>query len=237
MPTLADGGFIPFFYFRPEVLTGGRMALQIQTIVSQPFAENTYVVWREGSANAIVIDPGTEPDLILQFLADRGLTPVVILNTHGHSDHIAGNASLKEAFPKAPIVIGSGDAPMLADPDLNLSRPFGFDLISPPADQVVCEGDDVLFAGVPMHIREIPGHSPGHVVFILGDEGIVFGGDVLFRGSIGRTDFPRGSVEALEKGIREKLYTLPDETVVYPGHGPVTKIGHEKRTNSYVREK
>jgi hydroxyacylglutathione hydrolase len=212
------------------------MSLQIQTIVSMPFAENSYVVWRDGSRQAIVIDPGTEPEAILEFLADRGLTPAAILNTHGHADHIAGNADLKAAFPDAPLVIGVNDVPLLTDPDLNVSRSFGFELVSPPADRTVREGDQLEFASLTFEVRDIPGHSPGHVVFIVPKEGVVFGGDVLFRGSIGRTDFPGGSFETLAAGIRNKLYTLPDETVIYPGHGPVTKIGYEKRTNPFVSD-
>src|SRR5829696_7249003 len=210
------------------------MRLQIQTIVSMPFAENTYVVWRGGGPEALVIDPGTEPDAILSFLSDTGLTPAAILNTHGHADHIAGNADLKAAYPAAPLVIGSADAPLLSDPELNVSRSYGFDIVSPPADRLVREGDTLLFAGLTLDIREIPGHSPGHIVYVVRDGGVVFGGDVLFRGSIGRTDFPGASFETLASGIRAKLYTMPDETVVYPGHGPVTKVGHEKRTNPYV---
>jgi hydroxyacylglutathione hydrolase len=210
------------------------MRPQIQTIVSLPFSENTFIAWLDGRDDCVVIDPGTEPDAILAFLKERGLTPAAILNTHGHSDHIAGNADLKQAFPDAPLAIGVGDAPMLTDPSLNLSRAFGVDLVSPPADQLLHEGDSVLFAGLTLDIREIPGHSPGHIVFVVRDAGIVFGGDVLFRGSIGRTDFPGGSFDTLAKGIRTKLYNLPDETVIYPGHGPVTKVGHEKRTNPYV---
>lgn len=212
------------------------MQPQIQTIVSMPFAENTYVAWIEGRADALVIDPGTEPDAILAFLEDRGLTPAAILNTHGHADHIAGNAALKAAYPDAPLVIGALDAPLLADADLNVSRPFGFEVVSPPADRLVREGDTVSFAGLTLDIREIPGHSPGHVVFLVRDTKVVFGGDVLFRGSIGRTDFPGGSFETLATGIRNKLYTLPDDTVVYPGHGPVTTVGREKRTNPFVPE-
>jgi hydroxyacylglutathione hydrolase len=210
------------------------MPVEIQTIVSMPFAENTYVVWVTGNSQAIVVDPGTEPDAILAFLNDRGLVPDAILNTHGHSDHIAGNADLKVAYPAAPLVIGAGDAPMLTDPDLNLSRPFGLDIVSPPADRLVREGDTLSFAGLTLDILEIPGHSPGHIVYVVRGEGLVFGGDVLFRGSIGRTDFPGGSFETLAAGIRGKLYTMPDETVVYPGHGPVTKVGYEKRTNPFV---
>jgi hydroxyacylglutathione hydrolase len=210
------------------------MRLQIQTIVSMPFAENTYVAWQEGRTDAVVIDPGTEPEAILAVLREQGLTPAAILNTHGHSDHIAGNADLKAAYPDAPLVIGVGDEPLLTDPDLNLSRPFGFEIVSPPADRLVREGDSVLFARLTLDIREIPGHSPGHIVYVVRGAGVVFGGDVLFRGSIGRTDFPGGSFETLAAGIREKLYTMPDETAVYPGHGPVTKVGHEKRTNPFV---
>ena len=212
------------------------MAVQIQTIVSMPFSENTYVVWRDGSRDALVVDPGTEPEAILAFLEANDLVPVAILNTHGHSDHIAGNADLKAAYPDAPLIIGHGDAAMLTDPDLNLSRPFGFEIISPPADRLLNEGDHLELIGLKLEVFEIPGHSPGHIVFVARDDGIVFGGDVLFRGSIGRTDFPGGSFDTLAAGIRSKLYVLPDNTVVYPGHGPVTKIGFEKQTNPFVPE-
>lgn len=212
------------------------MRLEIQTIVSMPFAENCYVAWLAGRTDAVVVDPGTEPDAILEFLRDRGLTPAAILNTHGHADHIAGNADLKAAYPEAPLVIGRGDAPLLTDPTRNVSRSFGFDVVSPPADRLVGEGDTVSFAGLTLDIREIPGHSPGHVVYVVRDGGVVFGGDVLFRESIGRTDFPGGSFETLAAGIRSKLYTMPDETVVYPGHGPVTRVGYEKRANPFVPE-
>ena len=199
-----------------------------------PFAENTYIVWLDGHPEALVIDPGLEPQLILDFLAARGLRAVAILNTHGHADHIAGNADLKAAFPDAPLIIGRADAPLLADPVLNVSREYGFDLVSPPADRLVAEGDILLFAGLTLDILDIPGHSPGHVVFVVRGEGVVIGGDVLFRGGIGRTDFPGGNFDQLATGIRTKLYPLPDETVVYPGHGPVTKIGYERRTNPFV---
>ena len=210
------------------------MPLQIQTIVSMPFSENTYVVWADGRPDCLVIDPGTEPDAILDFLTDRGLTPAALLNTHGHADHIAGNADLKAAYPAAPLVIGVNDVPLLADPVLNVSRGYGFDIISPPADQTVREGDTLSFAGIDLEIFDVPGHSRGHVVFLARAAGVVFGGDVLFRGSIGRTDLPGGSFETLADGIRTKLYVLPDATVVYPGHGPVTTVGQEKKYNPFV---
>jgi hydroxyacylglutathione hydrolase len=210
-------------------------ALHIHTIVSLPFEENTYIVWRAGSGDALVIDPGLEPELILEFLRERQLRVAAILNTHGHADHIGGNAALKDAFPEAPLLIGADEQHLLTDPQANLSAPFGMPVVSPPADQVVKEGELVEAAGIRLEVLEIPGHSPGHVVFVYRAQPvIVFGGDVLFRGSVGRTDFPGGDGQLLFDGIRRKLFTLPPDTVVYPGHGPVTTTGHEKRTNPFV---
>jgi glyoxylase-like metal-dependent hydrolase (beta-lactamase superfamily II) len=211
------------------------MTMQLRTLVSMPFAENSYVAWRPGRRDALVFDPGFEPELILDTLRDEGLTPALILNTHGHVDHIAGNAALKDAFPDVPLLIGAGDAVMLTDPFANMSALFGESVTSPPADRTLREGDVVEAAGFRLEVLEVPGHSPGHVVFVLRDEpAVVFGGDVLFRGSIGRTDFPGGDLEGLLSGIRAKLWPLPDDTVVYSGHGPTTTVGHEKRTNPFL---
>jgi hydroxyacylglutathione hydrolase len=209
--------------------------LNIRTLVSMPFEENTYVVWRPGSTACIVIDPGLQPELIEDCLREEGLTLATILNTHGHADHIAGNAAMKQLVPDAPLVIGAGDAPMLADAEANLSAGFGFAVLSPPADRTVKEGDTIEAAGITLGVLDVPGHSPGHVVFVhQGKPMLVFGGDVLFRGSIGRYDFPGSSGPLLLEGIRRKLFTLPSDTVVYPGHGPVTTVGHEMRTNPFL---
>jgi hydroxyacylglutathione hydrolase len=209
--------------------------LHIRTVASQPFDENTYIVWLPGRRDALVIDPGLEPDLILECLRDEGLTAAMILNTHGHADHIAGNAAMKEAFPDAPLLIGRNDVPLLSDPYLNLSAPFGLALTSPPADRTLAEGDVVEAAGISLEVLDVPGHSPGHVVFVhRGDPCRVFGGDVLFRGSIGRYDFPGSDGRLLLDCLRRKLLTLPPDTVVYPGHGPVTTIGRERDTNPFL---
>jgi hydroxyacylglutathione hydrolase len=212
------------------------MPLQIRTVVSRPFDENTYVVWLDGRDDCLVVDPGTEPELIDSCLQSNNLRVAAVLNTHGHADHIAGNRAMKRAWPDAPLIVGELDAEMLTDAVLNLSAPFGMPLTSPPADRIVKDGELLTLAGIEMEVRHVPGHSPGHVVFVL--RGLsptaVLGGDVLFRGSIGRFDFPGGDGEALLEGIRTKLFTLPDDTVVYPGHGPVTTTGREKRSNPYL---
>ncbi|MBX9680787.1 MAG: MBL fold metallo-hydrolase [Gemmataceae bacterium] len=211
--------------------------LEIRTIESLPFQENTYVVWLTGRTDCLVIDPGLEPDLIFEVLQENGLKPAAILNTHGHGDHIGGNEALKKAYPDAPLIIGENEKHLLRDPRANVSGLFGIPIISPPADWTLQDGDRITYAGITFLSREIPGHSPGHVVFIHeGERTTAFVGDVLFRGSVGRTDFPGGSFETLEEGIRAKLFVLPEDTAVYPGHGPATTIGHERRTNPFVKD-
>jgi hydroxyacylglutathione hydrolase len=211
--------------------------LCFETLVSLPFDENTYVVFLRSQSECIVVDPGLEPDIVIQYVERRHLTPVAILNTHGHSDHIAGNEALKQFAPNAPLIIGHGDADKLTDPVKNLSAPFGLRLVSPPADQLVRHGDTIHFAGMTWTVRETPGHSQGHVVFLCRDNTpwVVLGGDVLFQGSIGRSDFPDGDHDQLLSSIRTQLYDLPDDTLVLPGHGPVTTIGEEKAHNPFVR--
>ena len=211
-------------------------AVRLAVVVSAPFEENTYIAHLKDRADCLIVDPGLEPDRILDHLSREKLSPAAILITHGHSDHIAGNGELKREFPDCPIVVSHGDADKLINPSLNLSAAFGAHLVSPPGDVLVGEGDVYSAAGFELLVREIPGHSSGHVVFICRDTQpqIVFGGDVLFAGSIGRTDFPDGSFERLAAGIWEKLFTLADDTVILPGHGPTTTVGQEKRDNPFV---
>jgi glyoxylase-like metal-dependent hydrolase (beta-lactamase superfamily II) len=184
--------------------------LIVRTVTSMPFEENTYLIWMPGRTNAVVVDPGLEPEAIFEALRDEGLRPVVILNTHGHADHIAGNEAMKAVFPAAPLIVGANETPLLADAELNLSAAFGLPIVSPPPDRTVGEGDAVEAAGMVFEVLDLPGHSPGHVVFVVrGEPCYVFGGDVLFRGGIGRTDFPGGDMKQLLDGIRAKLFTLP----------------------------
>ena len=208
----------------------------IKTVLSMPFGENTYVAHFDGRDDCLVIDPGFEPEKIFAYLEQIGKRPAAILLTHGHSDHIAGVAALKERWPDCPVVIGADDADKLADPDKNLSAPFGASLIAPAADRTVSEGDTIGEAGLELEVYETPGHSVGHVIFVWRDEEAVrvFGGDVLFQGSIGRTDFPDGSFDMLRRSIHEKVFTLPDDTLILPGHGPPTTVGREKKSNPFV---
>ncbi len=208
----------------------------ILSIVSAIFEENAYLAYLEGRSDTLVVDPGLEPEKIVAALQERGLTPAAILCTHGHADHIAGNAVLKERWPECPLVIGSGDADKLSDPVGNLSAGFDFNLLSPQADRTVSEGEHLEYAGFKLEVRDTPGHSSGHVVFVANELSPiqVFGGDVLFAGSVGRTDFPDGSFAELKQAIHEKLFPLPDDTIILPGHGPPTTVGEEKRSNPFV---
>lgn len=208
----------------------------VQKVVSVPFDENTYVFHLPGRTDCVVFDPGLQPKSIIRLIEEAGLTPAVILCTHGHTDHIAGNGALKEHWPDLPLVIGRGDEPKLTDPAGNLSGQFGFDVRSPEADSTVQGGDTYEAAGMSWRVLDTPGHSSGHVSFILELDGETHAvaGDVLFQGSIGRTDFPDGDFETLQRAIHEQLFPLPDDTIVYPGHGPTTTIGEEKRTNPFV---
>jgi hydroxyacylglutathione hydrolase len=210
--------------------------LQLATILSQPFEQNCYVARLRDRKDCVIIDPGLEPEKILRYLDQQGVTPAAILNTHGHSDHIAGNGAVKKRWPDCPLIIGAGDAAKLTDPWLNLSAGFGVPMVSPAADVLVQDGDSYEAAGFELQVRTIPGHSVGHVVYLWeGEEPpVVFVGDVIFAGSIGRTDFTDGDQRGLILGIRSKLFTLPDETILLPGHGGPTTVGEEKRNNPFA---
>ncbi len=210
---------------------------KLSTIVSMPFGENTYIARLLGRTDCLVIDPGLEPESIIDSLDSLGLEPAAILNTHGHGDHIGGNAALKRRWPDAPLVIGTAEAEKLTDATLNLSDTMGVPILSPPADVTVDDGDTYSAAGFDLKVKAVPGHSRGHVIYVCSDRQptIAFVGDVIFAGSIGRTDFPDGDFRQLEAGIRNQIYTLPDDTILLSGHGPETTVGQEKRSNPFVR--
>jgi glyoxylase-like metal-dependent hydrolase (beta-lactamase superfamily II) len=209
---------------------------RVEPIVSAPFDQVAYVYWEEGRTEAVVVDPGFELEGIEAVLRQHGLTPVALLTTHGHADHIAGNREFKARHPGATLVIGANEAALLTDPEANLSAAFGIALTSPPADRLVTDGERFEVGPYAFLVREIPGHSPGSVVYVADrhDPPIAFVGDVVFAGSVGRTDFPGGSAATLVHGIRHKLFTLPGGTLLFPGHGGPTTVAIERATNPYV---
>jgi len=187
----------------------------------------------EAAADCLVIDPGLEADALIDFLMANELNPVSVVLTHGHIDHIAGLAPLRERYPDLKVCIHELDARMLTESRSNLSLLMGMMFRTEPADVMLRENDFVEQAGVKLVVLHTPGHSPGGICLYSEEDGVAFVGDTLFAGSIGRTDFPGGSMSQLLASIRDKLFTLPDETKAYPGHGPATTIAQEKAHNPF----
>jgi len=213
--------------------------LTVETIVVGDFQTSCHVVFRDGDSRAMVVDPGGEGRRILARIEERSLEVATILVTHGHVDHIAGNEALTNAFPETRLLVGAKDEGMLASPMKNLSALVLKRIKSPPADEALAEGDTVEVAGVEGEVLETPGHTPGGISLYFSAEKndgqpIVFSGDTLFQMSIGRSDFPGGNGKQLIRSIREKLLTLPPETIVYPGHGGPTTVAEEAAANPFV---
>lgn len=190
---------------------------------------NCYVVVCEETHEAIVIDPGAEPSRIVGFLSKHEITPRLVVNTHGHFDHIGANAALKEHYG-VEVVIHGCDATMLTDPSENLSDwiPGGAPVLSPSPDRLVDTGDVVAVGTTQLHVIHTPGHSRGSICLL--GPGVLFSGDTLFMCGVGRTDLPGGDEDLLYESLRSKLFVLPDDVLVYPGHGQQTTVGHERRS-------
>lgn len=210
--------------------------LNIKSFVFNPVQENTYLLYN-ASGQCIIIDPGcyfdAEKDELTQFIKERGLRPEMLLNTHCHLDHVFGNKYLAEAYSLIPR-IAEGEKPVLEyAPVSALMYNLPFDNYTGTLDFIE-EGDIITLGQDKLEVIAAPGHSPAHLCFYCREQHFLIGGDVLFQGSIGRTDLPGGDHRQLIDNIKNKLFTLPDETVVYSGHGPATTIGEEKRHNPYL---
>lgn len=205
--------------------------MRIETIVVGPLQVNCHLVICEETKQAAVVDPGADPELILQAVKDAGCQVTLIINTHGHFDHIGANKRIKEATG-AELLIHPDDVQLLRNANVHASV-YGLSVeASPMPDRLLSEKEQLKIGQLSADIIHVPGHSPGSVCLKIGKNLIV--GDVLFAGSIGRTDLPGGDHHLLISGIREKLLILPDETVVHPGHGPDSTIGSEKVSNPFV---
>jgi hydroxyacylglutathione hydrolase len=203
----------------------------LMRLVVGPLQVNCFIVADEKTKEAVVIDPGDDAADILRIIRDKGLTVKYIVNTHGHFDHIGANKAVKEATG-AELLIHEGDAQILASAPRQ-SVAFGMaSVISPPADRYVKHGDVVTAGEVSLKVLHTPGHTPGGISLL--EQGMVFTGDALFAGSIGRTDFPGGNLLTLLGSIKTKLMTLPDDTKVFSGHGPASTIGDERRENPFL---
>lgn len=213
--------------------SAGRTRLIVTTLPVGLIQTNCYVVGCEESREGVIIDPGGHPERILTEVKRLGLAIKYVLNTHAHFDHTDANGAIVQATG-APLAIHPQELPLLkmaggaalfglrADP-------------SPPPDLELHDGDELAVGRLCFRVLHTPGHTPGHVCFYEAAEGVLFDGDVLFYGGIGRTDLPGGSFPRLMDSIRRVLLALPDETVVYSGHGPATTIGAEKRLNPWLR--
>ncbi len=213
--------------------------MNVYSFVFGPLEENTFVVYdpNDPKGECIIIDPGSsdeqENQTLLKFIKEKKLVPVRLLNTHTHLDHITGNRFISDTFRISPEYHAFEDPIIRFAPEFALN--FGLTYQpSPLADHYLLENQIIQFGNTKLKALFTPGHSPGHLCFYCEQDKILIGGDALFRGSIGRTDLPFGSQDELLKSINEVLLVLPEETIVYPGHGISTTIGYEKHHNPYL---
>ncbi|MGI4833325.1 MAG: MBL fold metallo-hydrolase [Janthinobacterium lividum] len=213
--------------------------LRIVPFTFNAFSENTYLLIDEATRATALVDPGMyapeEQETLRRYVADNTLTVSYILLTHAHIDHVLGNAFALRTYPGAPLLLHAQDWPTLRAVG-SYAGPYGFagyEATEPTGELV--PGQVIKLGESRLEVRFAPGHAPGHVVLYDQAGGQLVGGDVLFKGSIGRTDLPGGNHQLLLQSIESELLTLPDDTVVYPGHGPATTVGAERRSNPFLQ--
>jgi glyoxylase-like metal-dependent hydrolase (beta-lactamase superfamily II) len=206
--------------------------MKYEMVVVGALETNCYLVYCEETLECAVVDPGADPDKIIQNISELELKPVILINTHGHVDHVGANKDIKEKYD-IPLCIHSLDSKLL---DNILTSAMGFFLgakKSPKPDKFLEEGEKISIGKEHLKVIHTPGHSPGSIS--LSGDGFLLSGDLLFCGGVGRTDLPGGSWSVLEDSIRNKVFRFPDDTIVLPGHGPLTSVGQEKIANPFIR--
>lgn len=205
-----------------------------ETLVVGPLEVNCYILAEKPGCSALIIDPGAEAERIMAVAGLNNLSVDKIVLTHAHGDHIGAVAEIKRQT-NAPILIHKGDALMLTDSNRNMSAWAGIPVTAPEADQFIADGDLIECGAVRLKVLHTPGHSPGGISLV-GDD-FVITGDLLFAGSVGRTDFPGSSPDVLMKSIKDKILPLGDRFKIYPGHGPSSTIGMERKTNFFLNQR
>ncbi|MDO4266927.1 MAG: MBL fold metallo-hydrolase [Eubacteriales bacterium] len=203
---------------------------RIQTCVLGMVSTNTYIIYRKGGREAVLVDPADNAPYLLNKCRELGVEPSAVVLTHGHFDHIMAVEDICRSFP-CRVYASADEAALLEDPDQNLSVPMGMERTAVEADELVRDGQVLNLLGLEWKVIATPGHTAGSVCYYIPEESVLISGDTLFAESLGRTDLPTGSAQQIIRSITEKLFMLPDDTMVYPGHGDPTTIGHEKQYN------
>lgn len=206
--------------------------MKLVNAVTGPGMVNTYVAWDEESGKGFIVDPGGYAKEVTDYMRENGIIPEYIILTHGHGDHIGGIEGFKKDFPDIKVVANEYEKDMLSNPGLNMSTAILGKPVTVHADIFVKDGDELEIGDMKLKFSHTPGHSPGGQIILVDD--VLFSGDTLFQQSVGRTDFEGCSFDALVKSIHEKIFILPDETKVLPGHMGDTSVGFEKKHNPFV---